>query len=1083
MISSYEVNNIVAQQQQMMMASQQYGQQMGAPAYGYSPHMLASGISVGQSFSYKNSELNYGLGNQAGMGAVGGAGMAFKAASMGVTAAGAYAGFKMTGSAMGAIRGGMAAGGPLFAAGAMAGGHVFGNMMEGAEENQQVYKTLGNNFNFPSSSARTGRGFGRQESRAIAEFTRELQSLPELMTSMGELTNIMNKVSQTGVMSGVRNAQEFNRRFKETIGTLKEVAKTMQTSMDEAVKFFEESKRSGFYSPGSIKANASQRQFVGGLTGMNQNQVGQLQLMGSQNAASYGGSRGMGAMNALRTAGQIGVANELGIISNERIQELTGMAGSEGIQALAGTMTGAAQIMSQGSVGSAMAMALGQVDKNGRFTGAMDSDIADKIRNNGITKSQLLALAHKKTSSRVGKMSFASQRSKLTANMASTVGVEGIGMELQEILGEAGFNNPDATNLVMQKYGVDEGNARAIQEVIQGMPQIQREMGSKAQLEGRRQAEQGYMRENFSTDAIKKKISTRISNALSEPFKKLGAKISDTVADSVDNFMDGMIGRHSTQITKATSSAAATALSGGDTSEMKGLLSAITGSDVRTGGVTLGAGERLIGSLTGTNTPELNKYNALKELVGSGMASYGKGDSITQSPKQMEDMRRHFGDLQNGNLGDKLANLKTGATKPGNEYMLKQVKEGIAEITNEHASELKNMSQAERISFIKEKLTSGIFSKTKNASNTLAMGGLTIEEQIAYSQSKSGTSDNLGAVNFNKLGNELVGGGDFEAAPELSKRLREVTGDFAKQFGNQEDAAKAMLGNDSKSRDLLLKATSGDEDAKKLLTKDLPVQERDRLMRKFGIKESELEGVMDVYGGAKGKNLQDLSKTFSAASARGSVAGLATQLRRAGGDMESRLSTSGLSSDVGYSIMRLSGQLTGLTSADKLNEFFNGGGYQSIDKVLDKVSGLKGDEKSKALSVLGEGAKSAIDLGEKITRGAMKKGGLDNAGLSEDLQSFVNERKGKDGTLSKKDAEELGKKARDRAFASGLTREGTAQSRELAAQKDYLENLNKFAQTTSQFATLVIQATPQLNERVQKAGRDIPVNIARPEGE
>mgnify|MGYP006946113793 FL=1 len=144
-----------------------------------------------------------------------------------------------------------------------------------------------------------------------------------------------------------------------------------------------------------MKMNMGQRQFTAGLTGMDQGQIGQLQMAGSQISFGYGGTRGSGAQSALRSARQIGMANEMGLISNDRIAELTGQEGGAGIAAMAGSLTDASQRMSQGGLGTAMSIALAK-QKNGKFTGELDQELVEKVRMGGISKSELLSLAQKK---------------------------------------------------------------------------------------------------------------------------------------------------------------------------------------------------------------------------------------------------------------------------------------------------------------------------------------------------------------------------------------------------------------------------------------------------------------------------------------------------------------------------------------------------------------------------------------------------------------------------------------------------------------------------------------------------------------
>lgn len=1072
MISSYEVNSLQASQISALQAQQSYTLAQNQPYgfNGFSGHNLPSG-----GFSFNGSATGYSTGNSIGQGAVNSAQGVFKGASYATTGLAAATGYRLGGTG-GALRAGLAAGGVLGGIGFAAGGHVFGNMSEGASELASTQQTLGANFQFGNAGSRTGRGFSRSDAKAVSDTIREMSSLPELLSSYGELNTIMGKISQMGVMNNLRNVADVSKKFKETINTLKEISKTMETDLTGALKYYEESRKSGLYSPQMMKMNMGQRQFTAGLTGMDQGQIGQLQMMGSQIAFGYGGTRGSGAQSALRSARQIGMANEMGLLSNDRIAELTGQEGAAGIASMAGTLTDASQRMSQGGLGTAMSIALAK-QKNGRFTGELDQELVDKVRMGGISKSELLSLARKKTSSKASKMSFKDNENLLRSEMASQVGAEGIGMELQDILGGAGFNNPDATGILMKRFGVDEKQAKIIQEMGNNLPQIQRELGSKAQMEGRRQAEQSYLKENMSTEAIKRKFMKRMENTFSEPFKHLGANMSNAVGQYVDDFMDGLLGRYSTNITKETSNLAGGALGGsaGSQSRLASMLGGIGKMDLSRGRTNYSTGDSIIAALTGTRSNDMNRYDALNSLVGSGLASSGSG-GIAQTNEQIAATKRRFADIQEGKFGDRLSGkeaLPAGFSKGYGGHLfsgkglqgLNEAQNSISGIIQEHGSELRKMSQMERVQFIKGKLGPG-------AAQRLLSTGTSIEDLIASAQDKHGIKDNLGSVNFNKYSAELYGTGDFGSAKDLQLAESSARSNLSKQFGNQSSQVEALLKTDGKARDLFLKASGGDEDAKKLLTKELSTQEKEKLMSKFGITESQLESVQDMYGGAKGKAITGADKLTTAIN-RSSVGGLAAQLRRQGNDIAGRAGSMHLlSGQYGAKdqIAALANSLSGLTDADSLGKFLGGDGSKQIDAALNAASGLKGKQRELALAALGEGASSAIGFGSYISKAAERKGGL--ASLKgkipeELLKEFEGRAHG--GRLSHKDADELGHKARNTAYGSSLSASGNVVAKEVQYQKELGENLNRFAQTTSQFAQLVVQATPQLDASVKKA--------------
>jgi hypothetical protein len=81
----------------------------------------------------------------------------------------------------------------------------------------------------------------------------------------------------------------------------------------------------------------------------------------------------------------------------------------------------------------------------------------------------------------------------------------------------------------------------------------------------------------------------------------------------------------------------------------------------------------------------------------------------------------------------------------------------------------------------------------------------------------------------------------------------------------------------------------------------------------------------------------------------------------------------------------------------------------------------------------------------------------------------------KGGVLSAKDSQELGKMARDRTFAGSLAAPGEAKKQDVQSgfNKELLDKLNIFAQTTNQFANLMVQATPQLAQNVKDAQANV----------
>lgn len=554
MLSSWQIAQIHAQQGQQFGAAAAYSQQLsmrmpqpyqgvGLGATGMGPGGFGAG-----GYNYGSGGAGYGPGNSFGntmTSAIGGVGSAVGGV------------MKFGGSLAGGIAGGMI-GGPVGAAlGSFAGGlpgmaisHVANSFMEGAHEQSSIERTL-SQFQFQNASSRTGRGFNRSDSMAIGNMVRQMERLPEMLTSFGELNRLMDKMGQMGLMQGVRDAGEFMRKFRDTTATLKDLAKVMGTTMEGALQAFGEARMGGFYSKGDITRNVLNRQIVGAVSGMSQQQIGGLQTYGAEMAHAYGGSRAGGSRNMLRTAGQLGMANQMGIISNDQIMEMTGKEGAAGIEELSGQMSQLSYKMGNSNVGQALTLALGKME-NGRYTGEMDEELVERVRRGQLGLDELKSMARSKASTRGAKLSFAAHKNRLRTNMASAVGSEGIGMQLQEILGERGWQNPDANNLVMQRFGASEEQANLLQKLMPNLQGIGSQIALSGKNEQRNVAMNAAMAEH-GWDAIRHRIGKKISHYTTDWAKDLGVSVRDYFQNWADDFLDDLSGRYTKNVTKRVS--------------------------------------------------------------------------------------------------------------------------------------------------------------------------------------------------------------------------------------------------------------------------------------------------------------------------------------------------------------------------------------------------------------------------------------------------------------------------------------------------------------------------------------------------
>lgn len=597
MMTSGQIAGMMGQQNQMFAGAAAYSQQISqqmpgaygagmgqTPAFAQVP----GGMQQQGGFSYGGPQ-GQNLGNRMGGSIVSGMG---GAAQFGMGAVGIAAGFGMMGKmgapfdpfigggmgwraggaagramgmgrvGTGAMRLGMGAMGMLPAAGLMmAGQHIISSTMAGAQEQSAVENVLSRQR--MGGAMAGGQGFTSNQAKGVGDMMRGMQALPEMMTSMSELTRIMDKMGQMGVMQGAQDVAEFKTKFKQNIKLLKDMSKVMSTSMEEALPMFGEIRRSGFYSTGDILKNAMNRQLTSGLTGMNQRQVSQVAQYGAQVNWQRGGTLKAGAQHGLRTAQQLGAAKSLGLLTEEQISEATGgIGGAEGIQMMSQRMTSLAHKMSQGSIGLATSVALGAKDKSGRFTGEMDENLMKRYRSGEFSFSDIKRMANQAKQGRQAIQSWATNKGAMRASLASGMGVEGTTRMLQSALGGRGFNSPDHMRLMAQRFGMSERDTNTYLPLMQKMPEIMQEARTRGRHETKRLAQEAFMKENYSWDAVKTRAKKRIASVTTEPLKRLGADIRQSINETVDDFVNDITGQYKVEVTKGMTELLQGAMSG-----------------------------------------------------------------------------------------------------------------------------------------------------------------------------------------------------------------------------------------------------------------------------------------------------------------------------------------------------------------------------------------------------------------------------------------------------------------------------------------------------------------------------------------
>lgn len=563
MMSTTDVAGLFQSQNSMFMGQNSYAQQIGVSRGGggapsYSPASSFGGHSAG------SGAAGFGMSAMGGIAQLG-AGMAFD--PFGAFIGGA-AGAMGRGGLGAMMAGGAAAALPMMPI-AIGAQMAIGAGVRGGQQQNAITQQLGG-YNFMNSGSRTGQGFSRGDAQQVGDSIRQLSHIPEMMSSVDELTKLMPKLKASGVMSGVKSANEFQQRFKEAVSTIRDMSKVLGTTMEEAEQFFSHSRSVGFTGRSGQLRNTLNAQLTSGLTGMSTGQVMGLQQSGAAMATQVGARRSLGATAVTNMAQTLGRAQQEGRLSEGALEDMTGLQGGEAVQAASQRMTEAMYNFSQRSpVGKLMMAGLAKFDKNGKAVG-LDDNLVRQFQSGAIGVDELKKRASGLTNDQ--KISFTQrQAGTLAMDLAGKVGIGGVGSIFQNLLGGRGT---DADRLVMgRNTGLNEGEVDVAMSLSgMGMGDEQG-MGQMAKLRAR----EASFKDRTDPATILKRMKTKLHASLLGGIEQAGAQIFTSLGKEYDSFVDEIVGRHIVTLSKEGTANLQKAMSGGSKKELYDMFSAASG--------------------------------------------------------------------------------------------------------------------------------------------------------------------------------------------------------------------------------------------------------------------------------------------------------------------------------------------------------------------------------------------------------------------------------------------------------------------------------------------------------------------------
>ena len=421
-------------------------------------------------------------------------------------------------------------------------------MASGAQQVAQTQNTLDNNFGTRlNMGGRFGFGVSRQDALNMTEAIRSLKSVPEMMTSMGELQSVLGKVSSMGILQGVQSASEFKTKFTSMVGALREISKNLGSTLEETLPFLQSSIRQGFLDTDEIRRNVQQSASATSVgIGMNRQRMFGLQEQGANMIRQMGGDSRIGSMGARDVASSISVAQSMGVLSQQDVLRLTGKTGEAGVADLSSRfMSAQAKLFQQRGAGRFVTAALAERDDEGNFTGRLNEEMLRKLRNNQIGGAELMRMGHKNLSGMSDEQALSFQNAMargMGAEAGALAGMSGGATAMNAILEEMGANNDQAKRRILQSItGMNQAETDAMLRLAKNAANVQSRRNSEMVQAAVRDRSVAFFKENMTVSGAMHHATTAARRTFIDPFSRYGAAASTRISERFDDVMDDFI--------------------------------------------------------------------------------------------------------------------------------------------------------------------------------------------------------------------------------------------------------------------------------------------------------------------------------------------------------------------------------------------------------------------------------------------------------------------------------------------------------------------------------------------------------------
>lgn len=598
-----------------------------------SGNLLGMGMAAMQ--SRPGSYIGSAFGEQLAGTALGG----FSSGMQGLGTVAGVAGLAGTGMGMlgvgGSVAGGLAAAGSaplsLGIAGAAYGAQ---QMYGGFQQQQNVNRVIKQNFGgmMGVGSGAGGRGFSSGEMGGISDMVREMSS-KDMFVGFDELTRVMDQTAQMGMYRGVQSAKQFKEKFRQTVASLKEVAETMHSSLEEATQFMGQQKQLGFFSGKEINQNLMRTKLMAGATGMSVEQLQQAGVQGTQMGRAMGMLGRTGARVMQETTSNLAMGMRTGAISSELVAEATGgLTGAEGAQAAAGRMMEINQRWLQRGVGRVELAALWNPE-----SGGINQDVLEQVRSGQMSFKQMRTLGRQNISKTGGRRSqFFLDEERLRGKAMEQAGGDLMLGALRSHLDKRGvdMDSPIAQRWLQRQGGMSRSEADLFIQQAKELPGILRER----RIANRQQIENDAMnraRKGTGVSGLKRRWSQWWESEVENPFRKVGADLTTSISEAIEEFQSDLEGTVKLKVSERAKKALEEYTRTGKSDLIEGAMAWQKGLDTAQGREDYESGfAASLGRMIGTRGPSVESRMETLGIGKGGMVSGIYNQQVVQKARR-----------------------------------------------------------------------------------------------------------------------------------------------------------------------------------------------------------------------------------------------------------------------------------------------------------------------------------------------------------------------------------------------------------------------------------------------------------------